>query len=335
MLLGTHTPRLDDKGRVVLPAKFRDELTTGIVLTKGQDNCVVLWPEAEFATYAQRLNEASRSNAAVRSYLRVLFSGAFDQVPDKQGRISLPLTPGSHRLLLRWRGAAGQASWLRTESLGLGVAGVNETLSVTLPRDRVVLAMGLSGAPALGPAVLFWGVLLVLLGAVALLRRQTDLPLSSRAWLLLALGLAPASLAGLAVLLGWFLLLRQRARWVALPRWQHNALQVAVLIWTLLTALALLYALRTGLLGHPDLLVQGNDSSAHALNWYLDRLSGHSHSAWVLSLPIWVYRVAMLLWALWLAHALLGWVRWAWGCFSAGGLWRSKPKRAVPPPSET
>ena len=256
-------------------------------------------------------------------------------VQARQGRISLPLTPGSHRLLLRWRGAAGQASWLRTESLGLGVAGVNETLSVTLPRDRVVLAMGLSGAPALGPAVLFWGVLLVLLGAVALLRRQTDLPLSSRAWLLLALGLAPASLAGLAVLLGWFLLLRQRARWVALPRWQHNALQVAVLIWTLLTALALLYALRTGLLGHPDLLVQGNDSNAHALNWYLDRVSGHSHSAWVLSLPIWVYRVAMLLWALWLAHALLGWVRWAWGCFSAGGLWRSKPKRVVPPPSET
>lgn len=90
MLLGTHSPRLDDKGRVVLPAKFRDELTTGIVLTKGQDNCVVLWPQAEFEKYADRLNEASRSNAAVRSYLRVLFSGAFDQIPDKQGRISVP-----------------------------------------------------------------------------------------------------------------------------------------------------------------------------------------------------------------------------------------------------
>lgn len=90
MLLGTHSPRLDDKGRVVLPAKFRDELTTGIVLTKGQDNCVVLWPQAEFEKYAERLNDASRSNAAVRSYLRVLFSGAFDQIPDKQGRISLP-----------------------------------------------------------------------------------------------------------------------------------------------------------------------------------------------------------------------------------------------------
>ena len=90
MLLGTHSPRLDDKGRLVLPAKFRDELGGGVVMTKGQDRCVVLWPAAEFEEYANRLNEASRSNAAVRAYLRVLFSGAFDQVPDKQGRVSLP-----------------------------------------------------------------------------------------------------------------------------------------------------------------------------------------------------------------------------------------------------
>ncbi|MCH9719353.1 MAG: division/cell wall cluster transcriptional repressor MraZ [Actinomycetia bacterium] len=90
MLLGTHTPRIDDKGRVVLPAKFRDTLSDGVVLTKGQDRCVVLWPAEEFAKYADRLNEASRANAAVRSYLRVLFSSAFDDKPDKQGRISVP-----------------------------------------------------------------------------------------------------------------------------------------------------------------------------------------------------------------------------------------------------
>lgn len=90
MLLGTHTPRLDEKGRVVLPAKFREELSAGVVMTKGQDRCVVLWPAAQFDAYAKRLNEASRSNAAVRSYLRVLFSSAFDQTPDKQGRVSVP-----------------------------------------------------------------------------------------------------------------------------------------------------------------------------------------------------------------------------------------------------
>lgn len=90
VLLGTHTPKLDDKGRLVLPAKFRSELDEGVVMTKGQDRCVVLWPESEFEAYAQRLNEASRSNAAVRSYLRVLFSSAHDQTPDKQGRIGVP-----------------------------------------------------------------------------------------------------------------------------------------------------------------------------------------------------------------------------------------------------
>ncbi|MEZ5115584.1 MAG: division/cell wall cluster transcriptional repressor MraZ [Candidatus Nanopelagicales bacterium] len=90
MFLGTHAPRLDDKGRLVLPAKFRDGLAEGVVMAKGQDRCVVLWPSAEFEAYAARLNEVSRSNAAVRSYLRVLFSSAFDQVPDKQGRVSVP-----------------------------------------------------------------------------------------------------------------------------------------------------------------------------------------------------------------------------------------------------
>ncbi|MDP4014835.1 MAG: division/cell wall cluster transcriptional repressor MraZ [Candidatus Nanopelagicales bacterium] len=90
MLLGTHQPRLDEKGRMVLPSKFRQEFADGVVMTKGQDRCVVLWPSAEFSKYSERLNEASRSNAAVRSYLRVLFSSAFDQSLDKQGRVSVP-----------------------------------------------------------------------------------------------------------------------------------------------------------------------------------------------------------------------------------------------------
>ena len=90
MFLGTHAPRLDDKGRLVLPAKFRDGLAAGLVMTKGQERSVIVWPAAEFTSYAERLNEASRSDAAVRAYVRVLFSGAFDEIPDKQGRITVP-----------------------------------------------------------------------------------------------------------------------------------------------------------------------------------------------------------------------------------------------------
>lgn len=90
MFLGTHAPKLDDKGRLVLPAKFREALAPGLVLTKGQDRSIVVWPAAEFASYAQRLNEASRSDAKVQAYQRVLFSGASDEIPDRQGRITVP-----------------------------------------------------------------------------------------------------------------------------------------------------------------------------------------------------------------------------------------------------
>lgn len=90
MFLGTHAPRLDDKNRVVLPAKFRDGLAAGLVMTKGQDHSIVVWPAADFAEYAERMGELSRTNAQVRAHLRVLFSGAFDETLDKQGRVTIP-----------------------------------------------------------------------------------------------------------------------------------------------------------------------------------------------------------------------------------------------------
>ncbi|TAK71104.1 MAG: transcriptional regulator MraZ [Actinomycetota bacterium] len=92
MLLGTHALRLDDKGRLFLPPRSRDELAGGVVMAKGQDRCVVLWPDAVFRDKAARASEVSRGNATVRSYLRVLFSSAYDQVPDRTGRITVPST---------------------------------------------------------------------------------------------------------------------------------------------------------------------------------------------------------------------------------------------------
>lgn len=90
MFLGTHHPKLDDKGRLTLPAKFRDDLAGGVVITKGQDRSLAVWPAAEFADYAGRIREASRSDARARAYSRVFFSSAFDQVPDRQGRVTIP-----------------------------------------------------------------------------------------------------------------------------------------------------------------------------------------------------------------------------------------------------
>ena len=92
MFLGTHTPRLDDKGRIFLPAKFRDRLAGGLVVTRGQERCLYVFPMDEFVRVAETMNTAPVTSKAVRDYLRVFLSGASDEIHDKQGRVTIPST---------------------------------------------------------------------------------------------------------------------------------------------------------------------------------------------------------------------------------------------------
>lgn len=90
MFLGTHTPRLDDKGRLFLPAKFREEMSEGLVVTRGQERCLYVWPSAEFRTFTEQLRNAPVTNKRARDFMRMLFAGASAEVADKQGRVTLP-----------------------------------------------------------------------------------------------------------------------------------------------------------------------------------------------------------------------------------------------------
>jgi MraZ protein len=90
LFLGTHAPRLDDKGRLFLPAKFRDALSGGLVITKGQERCLYVWPVEEFARITEQMRNAPVTSKAARDYMRVFFAGASDEVPDRQGRITVP-----------------------------------------------------------------------------------------------------------------------------------------------------------------------------------------------------------------------------------------------------
>ncbi len=87
---GTYTPRLDDKSRLFLPAKFRPRLEGGIVLTRGQENCIYGWTTAAFGAFTDRIRETPFTNREARNFVRMLYSGASSEVPDKQGRISIP-----------------------------------------------------------------------------------------------------------------------------------------------------------------------------------------------------------------------------------------------------
>ena len=90
MFLGTHEPRLDEKGRLILPAKFRDELAAGLVITKGQERCLYVFPQQEFNTITEQLRQATVTQKAARDYMRVMFAGAHDEIPDRQGRVTIP-----------------------------------------------------------------------------------------------------------------------------------------------------------------------------------------------------------------------------------------------------
>jgi MraZ protein len=90
MFLGTHHPRLDDKGRLFLPAKYREELAEGLVITKGQERCLYVFPVEEFQRITEALRTAPVTAKAVRDYSRVFFASASDEFADKQGRVTIP-----------------------------------------------------------------------------------------------------------------------------------------------------------------------------------------------------------------------------------------------------
>ena len=90
MFLGTYHPKLDEKGRFFLPAKFRDELAGGVVITRSQERSLAIYPAAVFEAMVRSMNPAPATLKQVRDFQRMLAAGASDEIPDRQGRVSIP-----------------------------------------------------------------------------------------------------------------------------------------------------------------------------------------------------------------------------------------------------
>ncbi len=258
---------------------------------------------------------------------RVEMDGATLPVRAVEGRVTVALEPGRHRLRVGWHRPDAPGYLLHMPTVDLGAPAVNLGLHMELGSGRWVLAVG---GPPMGPAVLFWGVVAVLIALAWALARLRLVPLGGFGWFLLLVGLTQAPVALGAVVVGWLLILGLRARWRRpLPAVHYNLLQGATASLTLLALGALFLAVQQGLLGPAQMQVTGNGSTAAILHWYQDRTGPRPPAAWVLWVPLWVYRLLMLAWALWLAFAVVGWLRWGWEVVTRDGLW----KRDVPPPA--
>lgn len=127
MFLGTHTPRLDEKGRLFLPAKYRDRLAGGLVVTRGQERCLFIFPMDEFVKIADQMGQAPTTSKAVRNYMRVFLSGASDEVPDKQGRFTIPAALRQYAGLDREVTVIGAGSRLEVWDSGVWSAYLEES----------------------------------------------------------------------------------------------------------------------------------------------------------------------------------------------------------------
>lgn len=242
--------------------------------------------------------------------------------------IKLPIKPGAQRLNLVW-----QQPWEREiieemPPVMLGSTAVNGRLTLNLGADRWLLW---TTGPSWGPAILWWSHLVILLLVAVGLGRIRVLSLKTWEWLLLAVGMAQLPFVLLLVPVGWFAMFAWRK---ARPReswWQFDLVQLSLVFWTLVSVGVLYGAIHTNLLFDVDMQVTGAGSSNHVLNWYVDRVPETVPAAGIISVPLLVWRISMLLWALWLVARLLKWVPWGWRAFSHEGLFRMWPKPEPPP----
>lgn len=250
----------------------------------------------------------------------VTIDGAAQPIQLDGRRLTIPVTPGPHTVQVVWRDGHGIATFYHVPAIDLGTTGVNADIQVQMPGTRWLLL--LSG-PRVGPAILFWSYLGVLILVAFGLGRVTLTPLQTAQWFLLGIGLSQASVWASLVVVGWLLALGYRARHHDdAPLW-FNTRQVLLGWWTLIALGLLFMTIQQGLLGSPDMQIAGNGSSNTLLHWFQDRTHGHVlPRPWILSIPRIFYSLAMLGWALWLAASLIHWLRWAWDSFTAGGAWR-------------
>jgi hypothetical protein len=192
-----------------------------------------------------------------------------------------------------------------------------------MPADRWLLA---AFGPPVGPAVLYWGELIVMIALAWVLSRTRRTTLRFHHWLLLGIGFSTFSWVALLIVVAWLFAFDWRARSAqSAVRWRFNLTQVALVALTVAALLPLPSAIRQGLLGEPDMHVTGNGSSAQALSWFADRSAETLPQASAISLPLWMYKLLMLAWALWLANALIGWLRDGFTAWTRDSYWRGKP----------
>jgi hypothetical protein len=247
-------------------------------------------------------------------------------IPDGN-KVKVALQPGKQQIVVGFE-QTGLDGWVSTTpQVTLPGGASNITIDYRLAGDRWPLY--LSG-PAIGPAMLFWGVFCVIvIGAFILAALSSRLgmvmPIGLTGWLLLGIGLSTINSYGVLIVAILFFMLAYRGVMdtSALTRFRFNVWQSIIAAWIVISVVCLVSAIPMGLLSTPNMIVTGNGSGSHFYSFFQDRsVATLFPEATVISVPMFAYRVAMLVWSLWLANRLMAWASWGWKSYSQQETWR-------------
>ncbi len=249
----------------------------------------------------------------------LLIDGQSQALNLSSSTLSLPLHPGEQTIELNWRSDKGIQLYSETPKIDLVQEASNIRINVQLPEKRWLLFVG---GPTIGPAILLWGMLLVIAVIAIALGKTKQTPLKWHHWLLLGLGIASTNLFATMLVPLWLFALAYRGKLkFAISANSFQLVQIILILLSIITLATILISIPVGLLSSPDMHIIGNGSYASNLRWYQDRALTELPQAWVISLPLYIYRIAMLAWSLWLALVILDWLKWAWQQLNYNGFW--------------
>jgi hypothetical protein len=235
------------------------------------------------------------------------------------GTLKIPLYPGEQNVAVNWKTDDGVSVLNKSPLFSLDQGSSNQNITINLPDNRWPLFVG---GPMVGPSILIWGMLFVVIIIAFALGRSQLTPLKSYQWVLLSLGICTQSFVTFIVIAIWLIVLQQRGKLQNISsaltfKW----MQIGLFFFSIIALACLIGTIPAGLLGSPNMHLVGNNSYAGVFNWYQDHSDSAFPTAWIISLPLWSYKLVILLWALWLASALTGWIRWAWQQLGHHALW--------------
>lgn len=310
---------------------YRPELLTGQTLAFDQMQWAQTDGEREHQgniSVQYRATKAGEHQWSIPEHWQVsnvYFDGVSQMIRPKDGKLTLAIAPGAHSVSVDYKTNESVGVLRHSPDFDAGLSVANISLSRTLPENRWILFVS---GPAIGPAVLYWSALLVFILIAWAIVRAKLVSLKMHEVLLLGFGLSTVSWWFLVLILSWLMAMKWRERQLQLKEqtW-FNTKQVALIFLSLLALSLIMASVPWGLLSSPDMMLAGNNVYGNQLSWFADYSASALPQTSVFSVPIWLYKGLMLLWAIWLSFAVIRWIRFAWNALNVSGFWRPRPKK--------